>query len=99
VIWTLLVWTLLVGLGIPGVVLAIRKLSWIDALVLEGKRPWACDVCMSFWFGGIPLTLLAALVEGDLRVLAVAPPAFTIALALLRVLQAPHAPPPSFPEE
>jgi hypothetical protein len=97
---SLLTWAVFVSLGIPGVVLAVRKLPGVDTKVLAGVKPWACDVCMCFWVGAI-LTLEAAAVAWDLRVLAVAPPAYTLALLLLRVMQAPHGapPPPDLPEE
>lgn len=96
----LIVWTILVGLGIPGIVLAVRKLPWVDVRVLEGVKPWACNVCMSFWTGAI-LVLGAAAVASELAVLAVAPPAYTIALGVLRWFEEPSgaSPPVGLPEE
>jgi hypothetical protein len=98
-LFMLIVWTVLVGLGIPGIVLAARALPWVDTRVLAGVKPWACDICMSFWTGAV-LVLGAAAIAGALEVLAVAPPAYTIALVVLRHLQAPHGapPPPDLPE-
>lgn len=96
-LWSLVVWTAMVGVGIPGVVLAVRALPGVDKLVLENRKPWACDICMSFWTGAA-LSIGAAVVAQDFRVLAVAPPAYTIALGVLRVLQRPQgAPPPLDP--
>lgn len=96
----LLVWTALVALAIPGVVQAVRALPWVSRRVFENVKPWACDICMSFWIGALA-TIGAAALAHDLRVLAVAPPAYTIALLVLRVLQAPHgeAPPLEPPSE
>lgn len=31
----------------------VRKLPKIEGLALEGKRPWSCDLCMSFWTSGL----------------------------------------------
>lgn len=98
-LWMLIVWTVLVGLGIPGIVLAVRALPWVDARVLAGTKPWACDICMSFWTGAV-LVLGAVAVSREFVVFVVAPAAYTIALATLRVLQAPHGePPPALPPE
>ena len=96
----LLVWTVLVACSIPGIVQAVRALPWVSQRVFENVKPWACDICMSFWIGAF-VTSGAAAIAHDLVVLAVAPPAYTLALLLLRALQAPHgeAPPLEPPAE
>jgi len=40
---------LLFGLCSYFVVQVVRRLPVIEDLALSGRRPFACDVCMSFW--------------------------------------------------
>ena len=79
------------SLTVPGFVLAVRTLPWVDAKVLAGVKPWACDVCSCFWS-----TLLWSPVVyyWGLEALLAAPPAYTVALALLGVLSRPPPLPP-----
>lgn len=41
------------GLAVFFVVETIRRLPPFEKWVLQGKRPWACNLCMSFWVGNI----------------------------------------------
>ena len=59
-----LAWTMLIGLSSMFTVEAARTTRWIDARVLRGERPWACNICMSLW-----TCLLTALVGAWLPVL------------------------------
>lgn len=87
-----------ISLTVPGFVLATRALPWVDEKVLEGVKPWACDICMSFW-STVLWGLIAAIFFGR-DALAAAPPSYTIALALLGFMSRPSAAPPSsFPGE
>ena len=47
---------LLCGLGAAYATVLLRLLPGIRSLTAEGRKPFACDVCMSFW-GALPLTL------------------------------------------
>lgn len=40
---------LFVAWSTVGAVLVIRALPGVNRLVLEGKKPFACDLCMSWW--------------------------------------------------
>lgn len=94
-----LIVTTLVALSVPGVVVAVRALPPVQRLVDRGVKPWACDICSCFWITALLVFGLAAAVAllGADRwwiALAVAPPAYTLSLLLLRVVQAPHSAPP-----
>jgi hypothetical protein len=56
------------------------------------KKPWACDVCMSFWTAGVMVVGLAG-VQQDISLLLVAGPAYPLALWILRKIQEPQLPP------
>jgi len=47
---------LLCGLGAAYATVLLRLLPGIRSLTAEGRKPFACDVCMSFW-ASLPLTL------------------------------------------
>lgn len=76
---------LLVGFSTPGVVLAVRALPPVDRRVLASIKPWACDICMSFWTTGA-LAMLVATVMKDWRLLLSCGPAYSISLMLIRFM-------------
>jgi hypothetical protein len=82
VLYNIALVAVLAGISVPGIVLAVRALPPVDRRVLAGQRPWACDVCMSFWATGV-VAGLVALVFKDARLLLSAGPAYTIALGSL----------------
>lgn len=45
----LLVWVILVALTAGGLIQLARQLPWVDAQMMAGKKPWVCDLCMSWW--------------------------------------------------
>ena len=88
---------LLVGLSAAGLVVALRALPFVQRLIREQKKPWACDVCMSFWCTGATAFVLLPLTE-----VWAAAPGFAIALLTLRKLTEPLRLPsnlPKLPEE
>lgn len=90
---------LLVGISVPGVVLAVRALPAVDRRVLAGAKPWACDVCMSFWSTGL-VTVLVAVVFKDARLLLACGPAYTLAMIILGwMTRAPDVVVPALEEE
>lgn len=95
-----LLYTFAIAVTVPGVVTAARALPWVHRRVEAGQKPWACNICMTFWTTAL-VTEIAAAVAYDWRVVLLAGPAYTIALVLLdRVVEAPPAggPPPELPE-
>lgn len=84
------------ALTVPGFVLAVRALPWVERRVLDGVKPWACDVCSCFWS-----TLLWAPVVyfawGPEALLA-APPSYVASFVVLGYVSRPSAP-PTFPGE
>ena len=85
---------LFIALSVPGIVVVVRSLPLIRSLVLAGVKPWACDVCACFWTTAL-LTLALVAGRGDLGLLLVAGPAYTVALGVLRLLDTPPAAPPA----
>lgn len=59
----LLLRALFVGLSSAGLVVILRATPLVQRLVFEGKKPWACDTCMSFWSTLLVAALAATRVE------------------------------------
>jgi hypothetical protein len=79
-----------IALTVPGFVLAVRALPWVEARVLDGVKPWACDVCSCFWATALFATCAAG-AASDWRLALCAGPAYTIALVVLSHLERPVA--------
>lgn len=96
----LLLWSLFIGLSVPGFVSAVRALPSIEKLVFEGVKPWACDICSCFWSAAV-WTLLATAASQDPKTLLAAGPGYTLSLLVLRLVQRPTSlpPPPGLPDE
>lgn len=47
--WALLAASALVGLTAVGLIQVVRALPLVRDWVLRGTKPWACDLCMSWW--------------------------------------------------
>lgn len=54
------------ALAAYGLVRLLRAWGPIQALVVRGVKPWACDVCLSFWTTGV-LGLQALIMHHHLR--------------------------------
>lgn len=78
----------LVALAVPGFVRAMRALPFIDAWVMRGIKPWACDICMCFWSTGLWVSSIALALR-DPSVLLACGPAYTVALVVLEYMQRP----------
>jgi hypothetical protein len=92
------IWSLLLGATSAGVTTAVRALPVVYSWMLERKKPWACDICMSFWTVAL-ITLGLALWQRDETLLVTAGPAYPWALWVLRKTSEPHGPPPMPPLE
>jgi len=82
-----------VALTAPGIIVAIRALPWVEKQMMAGVKPWACDICMSFWTVAALCTCAAVWLE-EWRFCFTAGPAYSSALWLLGQLQK-STPPPS----
>jgi hypothetical protein len=89
---TLLLWSLGIGLTAAGSTMALRATKWVHGKLIEAKKPWACDICMSFWTVAF-FTLAVGYLHGWDLVLA-AGPAYPVSLWTLRKLGEPLGPPP-----
>jgi hypothetical protein len=83
-----------IGMSAAGLPPILRALPPIRDWVMRGIKPWACDICMSFWS-----TLLAAAFWKfvGLPFLA-AIPAYVVTLAVVRLNSEHIGPPPGLPE-
>lgn len=45
----LLVWALIVGMSAAAIPPCVRTRDYVQDWMLRGIKPWACDLCMSFW--------------------------------------------------
>lgn len=41
--------TIVAGLGAVGITLVLREVPPVSRWNEQGVKPWACDLCMSFW--------------------------------------------------
>lgn len=80
-----------VALTAPGFIVALRALPWAERQMMAGIRPWACDICMSFWTVAALCTALAGVFGW--RYAVVAGPAYSVCLGVLGVLQRSLPPP------
>lgn len=80
--------TAVVALTVPGFVRAVRALPFVDAWVMRGIKPWACDICMCFWSTGLWVSGIALLLR-DGHVMLACGPAYTAALVVLEYMQRP----------
>ena len=101
----LALFSLLAAATSVGAIEAIRKAPVISRWNEEGVRPWACDLCMSFW-GTLTVCLLVILVPEDGRGEALLGwlPSFALAYTwLTRITPLPDPGPgpglPALPEE
>lgn len=72
------------ALAIYGLVRLLRAWGPIQQLVVRGVKPWACDVCLSFWIAGV-LGLQVLIMHHHLRPAAVE--ATLIAMAIPGLVQ------------
>jgi len=94
----LLLWALAVGSTSAGITTAVRALPLVQRWMLDRVKPWACDVCMSFWTVGL-VTLGLAIWQQDAALVIVSGPAYPWALWVLRKTQERHGTPPMPPLE
>lgn len=84
---------LILTVAVPGFIQAARALPWVSAQVVEGVKPWVCNICMTFW-SCILFAFPLLLVFGFLPVLLALAPAYTSALWLHKQVAAPDSAPP-----
>jgi hypothetical protein len=87
------------GLGAVGLTLVLREAPPIARWNEAGVKPWACDLCMSFWCSAICLVVAAAAGEiNPPQAFFSWMPAFVIAFAIVqRVRPVPMGGPPIDP--
>ena len=95
---TILLWAFLVGATAAGMTVVIRVLPGVHSQMEAQKKPWVCDICMSFWTVGL-LVLLLAFELRDPKLVVVAGPAYPFALWFLRRLTDPPELPPLLLED
>ena len=56
----ILVVAALLALAAFWLVKLVRTFGWVEKRLLVGTKPWACNVCMSFWTTGACLMAVTA---------------------------------------
>jgi len=88
----ILFWAVALGATSAGMTAVIRTLPPVTRWMMERKKPWACDICMSFWTVGL-LGLGLGYWQGWEHTLACGP-AYPWALWVLCRISEPVGPPP-----
>lgn len=86
----LTLYVVLVALSAASIVPVVRALPGIQGWVQRGIKPWACDLCMSFW-STIFTTVVWMRIAG--LPVYVGWPAFVLAFAMVRANGAPLSSP------
>ena len=94
----ILLWAAIIGATSAGITVALRGLPFIYRKVEAAKKPWACDVCMSFWTTGL-LGLGLGAWAWNPWYLVVCGPAYPWAMYVLCKITEPTGPPPMAPLE
>jgi hypothetical protein len=92
----ILAWALAVGATAAGLTVAVRALPPVQRWMFQRQKPWACDVCMSFWTTAAVGGALA-IAKHDPSLLLACGPAYPWALQVLHTLTEPRNPPPMMP--
>lgn len=87
----LLLWAAVVGMSAAAVPPVVRALDVVQRQMMKGRKPWICDLCMSFWSTAAAACFWTAAWHAPLIAGA---PAFVVTYALVRWLSAPTSQPP-----
>ena len=78
----IMLWAIILGATSAGMTVVIRALPFVQKWIMAQKKPWACDVCMSFWTVGL-LGLGLVWLEQKPELVIVCGPAYPWALWVL----------------
>lgn len=87
---TLVCWMLLIAFSAAGAVQLIRQLAFVQRQMLRQRKPWICNLCMSFWTTIVATGMWTVLEHAPL---AAAIPAFALTLHLVNKLTEPQSKP------
>ena len=91
---TILVAAVVLGMSAAALPPITRALPFVQSWTERGIKPWACDLCMSFWSTAIMTAFWSAMGVPALAGL----PAFVVTFAVVRFNSEPIGPPPDLPE-
>lgn len=95
--YDLLMWALLSGLGAVGLTIILRNAPVVRGWVRDGRKPWACNVCMPLYTAAALLSV-AIWWAGDWSYAVAYPGAYAVGyMALDRITRPPAGPPPELP--
>jgi hypothetical protein len=83
----------LLGATSAGLTVMVRAMPFVARWVDAGKKPWACDVCMTLWVTAA-LAAETAWHYGDATLLTAFGPAYPWAMWVLRKITDHHGFPP-----
>lgn len=78
----IMLWAIILGATSAGMTVAVRALPFIRKRIENQEKPWACDICMSFWTVGL-LGLNLAMWKMQPELLVVCGPAYPWAMWVL----------------
>ena len=88
--WELVGAALALGLTVAGVIQVIRALPGVRRWVLNGVKPWACDLCMSWWISFLTTGAVVGVLEDPAWTLPLFP-AVTISIWITGRMKVPGA--------
>jgi hypothetical protein len=88
----LIFWSFLAALGAVGLTVLVRNAPGINGLVMEAKRPWACNICMSLYSSALVVSMLG-LWLGNWNYGVVFLPVYALTLIVLDRMSKPPGPP------
>lgn len=91
----ILVAALVIGMSAASLPPIVRAAPFVQTWMLRGLKPWACDLCMSFWSTIIATTFWSIFSEASFFA---GFPAFVVTFAVVRLNSEHFGPPPGFPE-
>jgi hypothetical protein len=81
-------WTCVIAFAAAGLVQLVRLNPWVGRQMMAGKKPWVCDLCMSWWTS-ILVTGLWVWNQHTLSLSYAQLPAFTLTLLITHALGTP----------
>jgi hypothetical protein len=88
----LIFWSVLLALSAVGLTVLVRNIPIIAGLVMEAKKPWACNVCMSLYSSAFAVSMLG-LWLGNWHYGVVYLPVYALTLIVLERMARPPGPP------
>lgn len=91
-------WILAVALSSVGLTVIVRNAPLIRGLVMQAKKPWACNVCMPLYTCAVFTALSVFVTRTALQHVFTFFAAYALAYLILERASRPPGPPPTLPQ-